>query len=53
MKKRIATPQITKMFKFKGEIKNITQEEYVKNWHFVIKNGTIILDVMPVDVATA
>lgn len=41
------------MFKFKGEIKMISQEEYVKNWHADIKSGKIKLDVMPSDVVTA
>lgn len=52
MKKRIATPQIMKMFKHKGEIKKISQEEYVKDWHTGIKDGSIKLDVLPVDVVT-
>lgn len=53
MKKRIATPQIMKMFKKDGKIMTISQDQYNQFWHEKIKKGEIVLEVMPKDVASA
>jgi hypothetical protein len=53
LKKRVATPQVTKTFKKDGKVLNISQDQYNQFWHEKIKKGEIVLEVMPKDVAIA